>query len=147
MYSAQHRSKKTLRTQRVQKEAELSKHTDVSDWERSGAFFQLSTFYVKKVRRFNSKFYCPGIEEVDAFWKLWKKENNLMVPPVKLIRKALKHLLHKAVGTLLIPVQKSSSFWSMFKEEKFSWINKDNITINKGKDVLQPGHCTLSLLG
>lgn len=70
-----------------------------------------------------------------------------MVPPVKLIRKALKHLLHKVVGTLLIPVQKSSSFWSMFKEEKFRWINKDNITINKGKDVLQPGHCTLSLLG
>ena len=35
----------------------------------------------------------------------------------------------------------------MFKEEKFRWINKDNITINKGKDVLQPGHCTLSLLG
>lgn len=70
-----------------------------------------------------------------------------MVPPVKLIRKALKHLLYKAVGTLLIPVQKSSSFWSMFKEEKFSWINKDNITINTRKDVLQPEHCTFSLLG
>ena len=70
-----------------------------------------------------------------------------MVPPVKLIRKALKHLLHKAVGTLLIPVQKSSSFWSMFKGEKFSWINKDNITINTRKDVLQPEHCTFSLLG
>ena len=35
----------------------------------------------------------------------------------------------------------------MLTDERFSWIIKDNITINKGTDLLQPGKSPFSLLG
>ena len=93
----------------------------MSEWEISGAFFNylnaisgpfttdcFASTENKKVCRFNLKFYCPGTERVNAISKSWKTENNLLAPPVKLILKVLKHLLHEeVVGALIITVWKS----------------------------------------
>ena len=80
------------------------------------------------------KIFLSGTKDVNAFSKLYKNENNLLVLPVKLIPKVLKHLVHEELrGTLIIPVWKSSSFWSILTDERCSWIIKDNKTINEGQ--------------
>ena len=140
---------------------ELSKHIDVGDWQIKDSFFEhlnhiwgpftfdrFASTDNKKVSRFNSKFYCPGTEGVNAFSNSWINENNLLVPPVKLIPKVLKHLNHEGVvGTLVIPVWKSASFWSLLTGDQFSWMIKDSIVIDKGVDALQSGNCPFTLLG
>jgi len=65
-----------------------------------------------KTSRFNSLFWCPNSEAVDAFTQNWSKENNWLVPPIFLVVRAIKHLVfHKAVGTLIVPRWDSSHFW------------------------------------
>ena len=61
--------------------------------------------YNAKLPRFNSRFYQPGAEAVDAFMQTWDFENNWLVPPVSQIAKVITHLrLCKAEGTLVIPM-------------------------------------------
>ena len=68
----------------------------------------------KKLDRFNSKHYCPGTENVNAFTENWNKENNLLCPPISLIGSTIKHLKFcKARGTLLVPVWRSAYFWPL----------------------------------
>ena len=65
-----------------------------------------------KVRRFNSRFYCPETENVDAFTEDWARENNWLCPPISLIGCVIRHLrICRAKGTLLIPVWQSAYFW------------------------------------
>lgn len=65
-----------------------------------------------KLKRFNSKFYCPGTENVNAFTEDWSKDNNWLCPPISLVGSTIKHLkLCKASGTLLVPVWRSAYFW------------------------------------
>ena len=65
-----------------------------------------------KLKRFNSKFYCPGTENVNAFTEDWSKDNNWLCPPIALVGSTIKHLkLCKASGTLLVPVWRSAYFW------------------------------------
>ena len=79
----------------------------------------LGPFHNSFVSTENKKFYCPGLEGVDAFSKSWKTENNLFIPPVKLILKVLKHLLHEeVVGTLIILVWKSFEFLVIVNRKK-----------------------------
>ena len=47
--------------------------------------------------RFNSRFWCPGTEAVDAFSVSWAGENNWLVPPIFLIPRVLNHMV--ALGT------------------------------------------------
>ena len=68
----------------------------------------------KKLDRFNSKHYCPGTENVNAFTENWSKENNWLCPPISLIGSTIKHLKFcKASGTLLVPVWRSAYFWPL----------------------------------
>ena len=54
--------------------------------------------------RFNSRFWGPGTEAVDAFSVSWAGENNWLVPPVFLIPKVLNHLVASGGrGTLIVP--------------------------------------------
>jgi len=79
-----------------------------------------------KIKRFNSKYYTPGTEGVDALTKDWSKENNFVVPPVKLIPRVLKHLTYvPTVGTLVVPLWKSACFWSMICDEFYDWAFKE----------------------
>ena len=71
-----------------------------------------------KVARFNSRFYCPGVESVDAFTCDWQYEFNWLCPPISLIGETIKHAkLCKAEGVILIPEWKSAYFWPMITSE------------------------------
>ena len=71
--------------------------------------------------RFNSRWWCPRTEGVNAFDQSWKNESNWLVPPPRLILKAFKKLQHeRAKGTMVIPMWKSAPFWSFLVSE-----NKD----------------------
>lgn len=103
----------------------LSKLTDVNDWGISPDIFRwistlwgpftvdrFATWYNAKCLRFNSRFWNPGCEGVDAFTQNWQGENNWLVPPPSQIIRVWRHLkLCKAQGALIIPLWKGALFW------------------------------------
>ena len=57
-----------------------------------------------KLTRFNSLFWCPGTEAVDAFSHDWSANNNWLVPPIFLIASVIKYMIaSKGQGTLIGP--------------------------------------------
>ena len=89
--------------------------------------------------RFNSRFWCPGTEAVDAFSVSWVGENNLLVPPIFLIPKVLNHMV--AFGgraTLVVPAWPSAPFSPIFS---------DIFEIPLGTDVFVLGNYKNSLFG
>ena len=69
-----------------------------------------------KHERFNSKYHCPKSEGVDAFTKDWSGQINLLVPPIFLIPKTIRHLLTSKKGTigiLVAPLWPSATYWPM----------------------------------
>ena len=61
------------------------------DWVRI-PLTDLHVTYNAKLSRFNSRFYQPGTEAVDAFLQDWEFENNWLLPPVSQIARAVNHL-------------------------------------------------------
>lgn len=113
---------------------ELSRVIDYDDYGITREFFQFiddlygphtvdrfATEYNNKILRYNSLFWTPSTEAVDAFSVHWGSENNLIVPPIYLIPKALNHLLFcKGKGTLIAPYWPSSPFFPMIFGENAS---------------------------
>ena len=67
--------------------------------------------YNAKLSRFNSRFYQPSAEAVDAFAQNWERENNWVHPPVSQISRVITHMTAcKAERTLVISMWKSSYF-------------------------------------
>ena len=112
----------------------LSRITDRDDWEVSDNVYQyydilrgihsvdrFATHYNNKCARFNSKYWCPGTEGVDAFNQNWSNENNWMVPPPALIARVINKILReKASSTLVVPEWRSSPYWPLvFEGEHF----------------------------
>ena len=105
----------------------LSKIVDYHDWRVRRKYFLLAenkwgphsvdTFANHEnaqLPRFNSRFWCPGTEAVDAFSVPWANENNWVVPPIFLISKVLNHIAASgARGTLVVPAWPSAAFWPM----------------------------------
>lgn len=78
--------------------------------------------YNAKLTRFNSRFYQPESEAVDAFTQNWRYENNWLFPPTILIPKVINHLkASNAKGTLVIPLWKSSAFWTLLCDDGVHW--------------------------
>ena len=68
--------------------------------------------------RYNSKFWNPGTEAIDAFTQEWAGENNWLVPPTYLVAGTVKYLQEcKAKGTLIVPKWKSAVFWPLLFNE------------------------------
>ena len=60
----------------------------------------------KMTQRFNSKYIYPGSEGVNVFSVDWSNDNNLLVPPVYLIPKTVKHFIiskYSAKAILVCP--------------------------------------------
>ena len=109
-----------------------SRVVDFDDWGVSRIFFQFidglwgphsvdrfADDLNAKLPKFNSKFWCPKTDQVDAFSCNWAGENNWLVPSIALIGKVLKHLhACSAVGTLVIPEWQSSAFWPLLFSER-----------------------------
>lgn len=108
-----------------------SKYVDCDDWSISKEFFEFMNdmwgpFTIDrfasvdnaKIKRFNSQFCVHGSEGVDAFSLNWANENNWLVPPVRLIVRAIKHCVEcQAHGTFIIPKWPSASFWTLIFDE------------------------------
>ena len=75
---------------------------------------RFASSYNPKLSRFSSRFLPPGTDAVDCFTQDWSSENNWLVPPISLIGKLLSHMHEsKAVGTLIVPMWKSSYLWPL----------------------------------
>ena len=73
-----------------------------------------------QTQRFNSRFWSPGIEAVDAFTCSWAGENNWWCPPIHLVPRVFRHAQYtKANGTLIIPQWFSSPFWPLLFPDGF----------------------------
>ena len=56
-----------------------------------------------QLKRFNSKFWCPGTEAIDCFTQNWSHCNNWVCLPPALILSVLKHMAFwKASGVFLL---------------------------------------------
>ena len=104
----------------------LSKFKDTDDWSiDKGTFARICNLFGyptvdrfaddknTQVKVFNSKFYCPGTNAVNAFTQDWKDSYlNWLAPPISLIPATIRHVRFcKARGILLVPVWPSSQFW------------------------------------
>ena len=105
----------------------LSRIFDSDDW----GLFPLSFHYIDsvwgshsvdrfanhvnaKLPRFNSRFWNPGSEGIDAFVMNWHGEINYGCPPICLILRVLHHMSNcKASGSLIVPLWHSAPFWPM----------------------------------
>jgi hypothetical protein len=106
--------------------------------------------YNNKLPRFNSLYFTPSSENVDAFTVNWGSENNLIVPPVYLIPKALNHLLYsKANGTLVAPYWPSSPFFPMIFGEtsNLKQFVCEILLFNDPKDIYVQGRNKETIFG
>ena len=107
----------------------LSRIVDYDDWSLSHNTFRalddawgphtvdrFASHYNTHLPRFNSRFWNPGSEAVDAFTSNWCDENNWICPPVYLVPRVIQHARKcKACGTLLVPEWPSAPFCSQRK--------------------------------
>ena len=96
-----------------------------------------------KLPRFNSKFYCPNTEQVDALSISWGNENNYLVPPVSLIPTVLQHMgSFEGRGTLITPYWPSASFFPLLKQDKqnFHGFVKDSVYMPCSKNLIKQGN-------
>ena len=105
----------------------ISRTIDHDDWSVHLAIFQrlegmwephsvdrFASSFNTQLPRFNSRFWNPGTEAIDAFTCNWHRENNWWCPPVYLIPRVLRHAqATKAMGTLLVPKWPSATFWNL----------------------------------
>ena len=111
---------------------QLSRNFDYDDWRLSTSIFttisnlwgpftvdRFASDINTKLGRFNSKFWCPNTECVDALSTSWVNENNYVVPPVHLVIKTVRHMEKcKALGVLVVPLWFSASFWPFICDNK-----------------------------
>jgi len=106
--------------------------------------------YNSHLPRFNSRFYMPGSESVDAFSISWAGENNWLVPPLHSIIQVIEHIVSsKAQGTLVVPYWPSSGFWPFLFINAYScqpYITR-TIVFPSGVGVFSLGNYKESLIG
>ena len=67
-----------------------------------------------QLARFNSHYWNPGSEVVDAFMCDWSGEINWWCPPLYLVHRLLGHAQETgAVGTLVVPQWCSALYWPL----------------------------------
>ncbi|MEW8548285.1 MAG: reverse transcriptase domain-containing protein, partial [Candidatus Thiodiazotropha sp.] len=133
----------------------LSRCHDCDDWEVSNLVFRdldnrwgphtidrFATNYNNKCIRFNSRWWVPEAEAVNAFDQDWSNDCNWMVPPPRLISLCFEKIENdQAAGTLIIPEWKSAPFWTKLIRDDctfvpyitdFEFLPLKN-TISKGK--------------
>ena len=140
----------------------LSRVMDFDDWRVKRDYFLLAEekwgphFMDRfadhentQLPRFNSRFWCPRTEAVDAFSVSWAGENNWLVPPIFLIPRVLNHMFAlDGHGTLVVPAWPSASFWPLiFTDQGLSPIFSDFFEIPMGTDVFVLGNYKNALFG
>lgn len=141
----------------------ISRLIDHEDWEVSGKFFDLmnglwgpftidrfANFNNKKLNRYNSLYWNPGSEAIDAFSQNWQFENNWLVPPVFSVLRVIKHLLFcKARGTLIVPKWISAPYWPYIFDENLCYRTyvSDVLEFKNTAGIFVPGTNPNSIFG
>jgi hypothetical protein len=126
----------------------LSKCCDSDDWSvQDWVFRKLENMWGKhsidrfaysyntKCQNFNSRFWCPGTNGVDAFRQVWSGHINWLVPPPRLVSKCIKKAIgDKCVCTLVVPIWRSACFWPLIfpDGEKQAFYIKDLFQFQPG---------------
>lgn len=88
----------------------------------SSYYHRFASDYNTKLKRFNSLFWYPESEAVDAFTQNWRLNNNWLVPPISLVSKTINHIImRKGVGTLIVPKWPSSAFWTLLFDKNMRY--------------------------
>ena len=133
----------------------LSKIVDHDDWQIHPSMFEeldrdwgphtvdrFASYYNTHLPRFNSRFWNPGTEAVDAFTCDWHGEVNWWCPPPYLVPRTIKHAQRSGVcGTLLVPEWKSAAFWPLLFPDGASsaWFVREVRVFDKDKLVVCAG--------
>jgi hypothetical protein len=141
----------------------LSKIIDPDDWCVKGKYFQLAqaqwdicsidcfaSGQNAKTRRFYSKWFTPFSLGTDCFAYNWFGEFCWLVPPIKLIPKAVKHVCFSGCRAMLtVPFWPSAVFWPFLitSDGNFRDFVADYVYMEDGKDVFEHGLNKLSLFG
>ena len=113
----------------------LSKCSNSEDWSIQDWVFEMldkkwgshtvdrfASQVTAKCIRFNSKWWVPKTEGINAFDQRWRFENNWFVPPPRLVAKCLYEMeADKAVSTLIVPEWKSAMYWPMLVVQQGSF--------------------------
>ena len=97
----------------------ISKYYDTDNWSIDDESFnfihsQFGPFTIdrfatasnRKLPRFDSRFHCPGAENVNTFTSHWGNDFNWLCPPIALVGDTLKHArLCKAAGVICSRVE------------------------------------------
>ena len=142
---------------------ELSKFIDYDDWKTTKQFFtylnqkwgpftvdRFASHKNTQTARYNSLFWNPSCEAVDAFSQDWSRENNWVVPPIFLAATAIHHARAcKATGTLIVPLWESAPFWPMLRgmDGGFKRFVIDFEVFTDPENLLELGDFRKSLLG
>lgn len=114
----------------------LSRCHDCDDWEINNLVFRdldnrwgphtvdrFATNYNNKCMRFNSRWWVPEAEAVNAFDQDWSNDCNWMVPPPRLISLCFEKIeKDQASGTLVVPEWKSAPFWTKLVQDDCSFV-------------------------
>ena len=140
----------------------ISRIIDYDDWSLHPVLFKtldqewgphtidrFASYFNTQLPRFNSRFWNPGTEGVDAFTCDWRGGNNWWCPPVYLVPRVLRHAQETgACGTLLVPKWPSAPFWPML----FNREGKGNLPgllatkeIDKSQVIICPGRAGSNL--
>lgn len=139
----------------------LSRCNDSDDWQiKSEIFTQLdvawgphtidrfATDYNRKCIRFNSRWWCPGTEAVDAFSVSWSHDDNWLVPPPRLICKVISKLFSdKAKSTLVVPKWKSAPYWPLLSSDNNVYSKNIKFCQNLPFDSTQSGRGKNGIFG
>ena len=111
---------------------------------------RFASLFNSQLPRFNSRFWNPGSEAVDAFTCDWLGENNWWCPPVYLVPRVLRHVqATRATGTLLVPKWPSATFWPMLftrnAESGIASSVKATLVVDKSEVIIFPGRAGASL--
>ena len=105
----------------------LSRLIDRDNWSVSDQLFAyfdtlwgphtvdwFASYYNNKINIFNSRFWNPGCEDIDAFTLNWEGENNWVVPPISIISRVILFMQQmRVVGSLICPCWYSAPFWPL----------------------------------
>ena len=142
------------RTQNEEADA-LSRIIDYDDWGVDPLLFarldslwgphsidRFASFYNTKLPRFNSRYWNPGSEAVDAFTCDWSNECNWLCPPPYLLPRTIKYVIQTgAIGTLIVPRWLSAPFWPMLFPDGHhpAPFISEVVVIDKSECLLIPG--------
>ena len=141
----------------------LSKTLDYDDWRTTLVFFdrinrswgpftidRFANHKNSKTTRFNSKHWTPRSEAVDAFTQDWGNDMNWLVPPVRLVPRAIRHAERcSARGVLIAPLWKSAPYWPMLCVDDVNfqpWVTEVKV-FERIEGILAMGDYKSSLLG